>query len=190
MTHLSEETLNEYLDDVLSLSARAQADGHLAACLDCRAELEARRGLFAALESLPDVALNRDLSAGVMTALENRAGIPPVVRLAVLVQALAVIAILVLAWPLVDVAVLRLPSLLDLPSTPDLLGWFALQRAAWMQIFTQLGSLPSFGSSFSLDLDPPAILITLTVVSASLLWLVGNGLLLRPRAGSYKRRNS
>jgi hypothetical protein len=58
---------------------------------------------------------------------------------------------------------------------------------SWLAAFT----LPDFTKSFSLHLDPPALLLTLTLVSACLLWLVGNGLLLvLPRTASLKRRHS
>ncbi len=188
MTHLSEETLNEYLDGALSSSMRAEADGHLAACPVCHARLEALRGLFAELDALPEAALERDLSPVVMAAITAR--VPRVVRLAALVQALAAVAMLALAWPQLNLSALAPSTQLDLPSTLDLAEWFVLQWTVWMQALTRLNVSSAFSTSFSLNLDPPALLLTLTIVSACLLWLVGNGLLLRPRAGSYKRRNS
>src|SRR5690349_22220113 len=184
MTHLSEETLNEYLDGALPSSMRAEAESHLAACPACRARVEALRSLFAELDALPEAVLERDLSPAVMAALT--AHVPRVVRLAALAQGLAAVAMLALAWPLLDFSALAPSTQLILPSTTELAGWFVLQWTAWMQTLTQFSVSSAFSTSFSLDLDPPALLLTLTIVSACLLWLVGNGLLLRPRAGSYK----
>jgi len=185
MTHLSDETLNEYLDGTLASPERDAADGHLAGCVDCRARLGELNGLFAALADLPDVALERDISEAVRAALKGRVVVPRGMRLALLAQGLALPVILALAWPLlkVETALAGFSAPLSLPSfsAADLAGRFAALAAF---------SLPAFKLSFSLGLDPPAIWITLTLVSAGLLWLVGNALLLRPRAGFKQRRHS
>lgn len=191
MIHLSEETLNEYLDGVLPPAALAATGAHLQGCPACRAQLEQLRGLFAALESLPEAPLERDLAAAVVTALAARAPLSRGVRLALVVQALGALAVIVLAWPLLNLETVASGAALAWgPALAQLPGWFALQWASGMQAVLQFASLPSLGAPFSLDLDPPAVLIALTLLSASLLWLVGNGLLLRPQAGSYKRRHS
>jgi len=194
MNHLTEETLNEYLDGELAPAARAAADGHLSACADCWARLEALRGLFVELEDLPDARLARDLATAVVAALEKRSSVPGAVRVVVILQVLAAAAILALAWP-----VLQLEQALSglsvafnpvFPAPSELTRRVVQQWAFWGRSLAQLGRPPAFAAPFSIHLDPPAILITLTLVSACLLWLVGNGLLLRPRAGSYKRRHS
>lgn len=189
MTHLTEEILNEYLDNALAPPARAAADAHLANCDDCMAELESLRSLFAKIESLPEATLERDLSTAVLARLGgNRVSVPRAVRWALVAQALAVVIVLGLAWPLFDLAALKLPVVsLNLPSTAQLIGLWS----AWMRNLSQTSLLPSIPSWPSLHLDPPALLLTLTLVSACLLWLVGNGLLLLlPRAASLKRRHS
>jgi predicted anti-sigma-YlaC factor YlaD len=188
MSHLSEETLNEYLDNALAPSAHAAADAHLAACAACMAELKTLRSLFAAIESLPEAALERDISAAVVARLGQRAGVPRVIRWALAGQALAVAVILLLAWPLFDLSAMDLPILLDLPSLTQLLSVWAAQQDAWVRAIGQINVLPSF----SLPIDPSsATLLVLMLVSACLLWLVGNGLLLLlPRSASLKRRNS
>ncbi|MDY7077152.1 MAG: zf-HC2 domain-containing protein [Chloroflexota bacterium] len=50
--HLSEETLNMYLDGELSAGERECVAVHLAVCDECRAEVTALQGLFTALEKL------------------------------------------------------------------------------------------------------------------------------------------
>ena len=188
MTDIIEETLNEYLDNALAPSARADVDAHIAVCVACAAELASLRSLFAAIESLPEVPLQRDLTfdvlAGIPSVRASASSLPRVVRWALLLQALVVVVSLALAWPLLDLSDLQVPI-----APPD---WSALARfmdswRSWLAAF----ALPDFTKSFSLHLDPPALLLTLTLVSACLLWLVGNGLLLvLPRTASLKRRHS
>lgn len=174
MPHLSEETLHEYLDDALAPAIRADVDAHLATCADCTAELAELRGLFAAIESLPLVALERDLMPAVLTQIGvAKVGVPGVVRWALAVQVLAVAVSVGLIAALVDFSALKLPTVSltwpTLPSLPD---------------FSRIFSF----ASFSLHLDPPVLLLALTLICASLLWLVGNGLLLLPRNAALKRR--
>ena len=188
MAHITVETLNEYLDNALTPSARADVDAHLALCANCTAEVSALRNLFAAIESLPEAPLQRDLTssvlAGVPAVRASASSLPRPVRWALLAQALVVIVSLALVWPLLDLSTLQMPIVL-----PD---WSALTQfvgswSSWLRAFT----LSDFTNISSLHLDPPALLLTLTLVSACLLWLVGNGLLLvLPRTASLKRRHS
>jgi anti-sigma factor RsiW len=53
--HLTDEQLNEYLDN--ETTERAQIETHLASCADCAARLIALQVLFAEIESLPEVEL-------------------------------------------------------------------------------------------------------------------------------------
>ena len=66
MNHLSNETLNLYLDDALDSRERAAADAHLAMCEACQAELSTLRRLFATIEVLPLDPLPADLTARVL----------------------------------------------------------------------------------------------------------------------------
>ncbi len=196
MTHLSEETLNEYLDNALAPSARAAADAHLAACPACMAELESLRSLFAQIEALPEATLQRDLSTAVVARLggSSRVSVPRAVRWALVAQALAVVAILGLAWPLFDMAALNLFAPLELPSLTQLVDswntWVSAFGQASIERIRNVDLLASF-PSLSLQFAPSTTLLMLTLISACLLWLVGNGLfLLLPRAASLKRRHS
>jgi hypothetical protein len=177
MTHLTEQTINEYLDNALAPSTRADVDAHLAVCDDCRSELDAMRSLFAEIESLPVVALERDLAPAVVAQIGVKVSMPRPLGWALAVQGMVAVIILAALWPVLDLSTLQLPIVSltwpSLPTLPDFSRIFA--------------TVPSF----SLQLDPPALLLTLTIVSACLLWLVGNGLLLvLPHSASLKRRNS
>ena len=108
--HLNDETLNEYADEALAPAARAQAEAHLAGCRACSARLASLRTLFAHLEALPDMALDRDLAPAVTQAV-RRTRMPrrapkveprhPLYRLIFPLQALAALVLLAFAWPLV-----------------------------------------------------------------------------------------
>ena len=62
--HLTEEELNEYLDN--EIQDRARAELHLSSCDECAARLATLQALFTEIESLPELALTRDLAAPVM----------------------------------------------------------------------------------------------------------------------------
>ena len=53
--HLSDEILNEWLDEAVEPSARAAVEAHLAGCQDCAARLDTLRSLFVRLDTLPDL---------------------------------------------------------------------------------------------------------------------------------------
>ena len=65
--HISDVQLNEYLDN--EIPDRAQIELHLKSCEDCTARLTALLRLFDEVESLPELALSRDLAAHFTRAL-------------------------------------------------------------------------------------------------------------------------
>lgn len=97
-THVSEATLNMYLDGELSAEERDRVEAHLAICTECRSELLALRALFSALDDLrlaPAPAPN--LGPGVLDRIRPRRGITRVVPwLIPTLQAAA--ALVLLAW--------------------------------------------------------------------------------------------
>jgi anti-sigma factor RsiW len=62
----------EYLTGELSESARGQLEKHAGGCVRCRAELEAYSRLIQGLESLPEKAPPRDLTASILRAVFHR----------------------------------------------------------------------------------------------------------------------
>lgn len=180
MSHLTDDTLNEYLDNALALSARADVDSHLAVCAACTAALESLRALFVEIESLPEAALQRDLAPAVVARLPVRVAMSRPVRWALAAQALTALALLAALLPFVDFSLLKLPTL-----SPD---WFILP--ALPTLSDLLAQFTVTLPSLSLPINPPALLLVLLLASAGLLWVVGNGLLLLlPRVASLKRRS-
>ena len=66
MNHLSCEILNALLDEQLAPSARDDAQAHLAACAECRAELAALERVATALASVTPEPLPADLAPQVL----------------------------------------------------------------------------------------------------------------------------
>ncbi len=198
MIHLDDSTTNEYLDSALPPSRRAEVDSHLAACAECAARLASLRALFITLDSLPDLPLERDLSAHVITAiirnsaLQARPAQPaltPALRLAFAFQAAIVLIALAAAIPFATqsiptdaftqltaqatIAVFNLQSLITTQWTAPIESLRALSHPL-TTLTTELPGLPMFS-------------LTLCLAAVTVLWLVGNGVLLRPTSRVERR---
>jgi anti-sigma factor RsiW len=199
--HLSDETLNEYLDEALATADHAAAEAHLAGCPACGARLGALRVLFAGLEALPEAALADDLAPAVVQAVRRTQAAPEPMRwpwlpLVFAAQALAAVAALAVAWPNFAPRAANLPNL-ALPAVGwlnDLLG--TLQGAfnalsAPAAVLDRLQrSLPSnwFGQvTAAAGLVPLQALLAVAAV-AGLVWLLTNVWLLQHRPGRPNRR--
>ena len=202
-THLSDDALNEYLDQALPPGAMTRAQSHLAACAACTKRLDALRALFADLETLPEVALARDLSPTVVRALNRPSPTPlrptveprhPLYRLLFPLQALVAVVLLALTWPLVASRAgdLSVPAL---SFVSDLLA--AVQAAASFtngagQLWAELQSGLTAGWSLFQSSTPLAVPVQLLLAVAAgtgLLWLVTNLYLLQPQRGGSLRRS-
>jgi predicted anti-sigma-YlaC factor YlaD len=176
MTHLSDETLNEYLDKALAPADHSEAESHLAACPACDARLVELRSLFVKLESLPERSPALDLVPRVLSHLSESA-LPRPVRWLTVAQALAAIIAMVVAWPLVA-SVFPIEIIPPLPSVNELLASLVL----W---FTTVGAFqfPTFSFDIPLfSIGIPSATLILAMLGMSFLWLLSNGLLLIPRS--------
>ncbi len=195
MIHLDEASLNEYLDSALEPARRADVDSHLAACPTCADRLAQLRGLFTSLDALPreGARLERDLVSPVLALIQKRAPHPrrappalkPIIRLVFGLQALFAILALAIAIPFAA-PVISPATLISTPQLPT----FNLQplisnpstmlRTGLQPLISNLQSLfPEKLSILSLP-DLPMFEITLCLAAVTLLWLIGNGILLRP----------
>jgi len=184
--HLSEETLNRYLDGELSSGERERVVEHAAACEACRAEMLALQALFVALEELTPVQAP-NLSPDVLAQIWPRRRVAGVgAWLVPLLQ--GAIASLLLAWgwarlmgywTLVGDA-LPLQSLQE--SWSGTIAWLAAQGAALLDWpTTAWNTLQGWfprpaglgGSRFTL-----VQLASLGIVLLAF-WLIGNAVLLR-----------
>ncbi len=172
--HLTDEQLNEYLDN--ESKDRAQVQSHLSSCADCAARLAVLQVLFDEIESLPEVALSRDLAAPVIRRVSGRASLPRSLRLTVTLQFAAAMVALVFAAPFVVQLLSPYLSDLQAPSLVDLFLQVQSQWTAWLDLLSQF-QLPSVPEIPVFELS--SLFIMLIVVGVSVLWLLGNGLLLR-----------
>jgi len=169
MNHLTDETLNEYLDN--ELASCAEAELHLSQCADCAARLTALETLFTEIESLPELTLSHSLSAP-FTRRDVGFAIPNWLKLTATLQAALALVILVIAAPFIT-------NLLPAIQTPSFADMFLQLQSQWL---TQFDHLSSFHFPSIPQISVPEIsslMLMLILASVSFLWLVGNGLLLR-----------
>ncbi len=173
--HLTEDQLNEYLDN--EIADRAQIESHLSSCEECAARLAILRNLFAEIESLPDVAVSRDL--GSPFKQQSSLPVPQLpgwLTLTATLQAALAAIVLVSAAPLVMQLITPYVSSVQIPSFADVLMQLQSQWTAWLDLFSQLQIL-AVPEIPVIELSSMAIVLTL--VGVSTLWIIGNGLLLR-----------
>lgn len=176
MIHLSDETLNEYLDNVLAAADLSEAESHFAVCPECAGRLSELSILFAELDLLPEQTLEIDLVPRVLSRLPESV-LPRSVRWLAAAQMLAAIIAVVIAWPLVA-AVFPAGIIPPLPSLNESLVSLSLwiSTVGTFQIPTLLFDVPSF------SLGIPSTTLVIAVLGMLFLWLLSNGLLLIPRS--------
>jgi len=169
MNHLTDEALNEYLDN--ELPNRAEAELHLSQCADCAARLTALQTLFDEIESLPELALSKHLAAP-FTRRDAGFALPTWLKLTATLQAALALVILVIAAPFVT-------NMLPAIQAPSMSDMFLQLQSQWMAWLDRLSSFhfPSLPSIAMPDIS--SIMLMLILAGVSFLWLIGNGLLLR-----------
>ena len=172
--HLTEEELNEYLDN--EIQDRKRVELHLSECEECAARLSKLQILFTEIESLPELALTRNLAVPVTRDLNQRVPLTHSLGLVVTLQATLALLAIILAAPFVIEFVSPYLTNLTTPSFTDLLIQIQSQWMDWLVMLSNF-RLPPSPQIPAIDLS--SLVITLTLVAVSVLWLVGNGLLLR-----------
>ncbi len=196
--HLSDETLNEYLDGILSSQEMARADDHLSGCETCARRLSQSAELFAALDGLPEIPLQKNLAPRIVETLRSRAAagqrhsrkLTWRLGLALAAEAAGSVALLTFFLPqaLSGLAPAALPGLTN--SIASVLEEAAVFYSALVATPDPLGleALVSSVSGPSIPWASVSSLITL-LAAATLVWLLGNGILLRRGPLSENRRN-
>ena len=168
--HLTEEELNEYLDN--EIQDRAPIELHLSSCAECAARLATLQALFAEIESLPELELTRSIAARFTSGPSLPAQLPRWLTLTAILQAMLALVAIILAAPVV----MDLLPVIQTPSLTDIFVQIQSQWTAWLGILSnfQLPSVPEIPVfEFS------SLILALILVGVSMLWLIGNGLLLR-----------
>lgn len=168
--HLTDEQLNEYLDN--ASTERAFIEMHLDSCDECAARLSALQALFADLDSLPEVTLSRDIAARFRPRPSLPAQLPRWLTLTATLQAAAALVALIIAIPFFSI---MLPQV----EMPSFTTWLFEIQSLWTSWLDTLSTfqLPTFQPSNIPTLEMSTLFIALAIVS--IFWIFGNGLLLR-----------
>jgi len=178
--HPTEAELQAYLDGELNAPSQAMVANHVGGCLDCTRRLEQLGSLFALIESMPELALGKDLSEEVLRALPTELKRLPLLAM---LEAAAAVAL----------AALGLPWLVSSGLGGDLgqalQGWGSSWLGELDRLMVSLATLATGLRQGLQSLATPGVLPGLPSIqasqlwllggSAALLWAVGNGLLLR-----------
>ena len=172
--HISDVQLNEYLDH--ETDDRAQIELHLSSCADCAARLSTLQALFDEIESLPELSVAPGFAARFMPIRSEPVQLPRSLTLTVILQAALAVLASIVAAPFVTKFVSSYAPSLSVPSLADVFLQLQSQWRTWLDMlsqfqFTSIPQLPSIELS--------SLMLMFTLVGASLLWLIGNGLLLR-----------
>jgi hypothetical protein len=168
--HLTDAQLNEYLDEVTT--ERAVIESHLDSCDECAARLSTLQNLFAELDSLPELELTRNLATRFTPRPSLPAQLPKFLTLTAFLQAAVALVALIIAIPFVSAL---LPQI-EPPSFTKLFFQIQSQWTAWLDQLSTL-ALPTFQPINLPTFEMSSLLFTLAGVSV--LWILGNGLLLR-----------
>ena len=168
--HLTDDQLNEYLDE--ATNERAQIEAHLSSCSECAARLSTLQNLFTELDFLPELALTKSLAAPFTLRPSLPAQLPKFLTLTASLQAAVALVALIIAIPFVSAL---LPQI-EPPSFTKLFFQIQSQWTVWLDQLSTL-TLPTFQPINLPTFEMSSLLFTLAGVSV--LWILGNGLLLR-----------
>ena len=169
--HLTDDQLNEYLDH--ETTERTQIETHLVSCDECAARLTALKTLFAEIEALPELELTHSVAARFTpTPSLPVPQLPTWLTLTATLQAALALVAAILAAPFIT----KLMPVVHTPSLTEIFLQLQTQWTAWLDTLStfRLPTLPQLPV-----LELPSLFLALTLAGVSMLWLVGNGLLLR-----------
>ena len=172
--HLTDVQLNEYLDN--ESQEQAQIETHLSSCDECAARLTALQALFTEIESLPELALSKSLAAPFTRQSNLPAQLPRWLTLTASLQAALALIAIIIAAPFVLQFISPYLTAAQSPSFTDLLVQIESQWIAWLDALSQV-QIPTLPEIPVIEVS--SFVITLTLAGIFMLWLVGNGLLLR-----------
>lgn len=172
--HLTDQQLNEYLDN--EIANRPPVESHLYSCVDCATRLAALQALFVEIESLPEIDLSQNLAIPIARKGSGHTSLPRSLRLTVTLQAVTAIAAIIFAAPFVTQFISPYVSSLQAPPFGDILLKMQTQWVTWLNMLTQF-HLPALPEIPVIEVSSLSVMIT--VAGVFILWLIGNGLLLR-----------
>ena len=167
--HLTDDQLNEYLDE--AITERAFIESHLDSCHECTARLSTLQNLFTELDSLPELELTKSLAAPFTLRPSLPAQLPKFLTLTAILQTAFAIIAAVIAVPF-------MASLFPVIEMPSFTTIFANLQSQWVFLLDQLSTFHFQPVTFNLPVYEMSSLL-FTLAAMSILWILGNGLLLR-----------
>ncbi len=187
--HIQEIQYHDYLDNDLNKDAQLVFEQHVAECQACRQELAELRQLFTAIESVPEFNLRIDLSSSILDAIDKQAGLSRNWKLATAIQFGLASILIIISWPLLSTYY----SLYEFPMINTDYGTaltgLSIQINGYIIVLS--GSINNLIESMSISssqilLGDIGVFVWPTAVAATLLWLIGNGVLLRNNPAEIK----
>ncbi len=174
--HIADDLLFEFLDQALSPKNFTEINTHLEICPTCQKRLVELRTMFVALEDLPDVDLQRDLSPTILETIKNKPMFSVIWWWSLILQAILALGLIAIIAPSIEF----LENGKNVFAT--ILAYFSNWLQQGMALFDNLqqfvGQLSSVRMPLSINLPTQNILLLLIFVSIT--WIVGNSILLRP----------
>ncbi|HCK66045.1 MAG TPA: hypothetical protein DHW49_07245 [Anaerolineae bacterium] len=168
--HLTDEQLNEYVDN--ETNEREQIELHLHSCDECNARFSDLQNLFLELDSLPDLQLTRDLSTRFVSTGQLIQQPPRWLTLTVFAQAALALIALIISIPVITTYIPQIDT--NSLMTP----LFEIQSLwnTWLDSLStlQLPTIPEFPIPI---IEMSSLLLAFAGIFV--LWILGNGLLLR-----------
>jgi len=189
--HPSDELLNEYFDNLLRSDQREVVAYHLTDCKECTLRVEALILLYNDLKNLPEIELTRDLTGVVLRSIRPSLAMPRRWGWAVMTQfSLAGLLLLVSLPVILRSEAMQGVNFFDmqfLDAFDEILAAFFNQGFVFLNRFSNLFS--EIFQAFQ-QTDLPFSIVTLgpVVLATGVLWLVGNGLLLRNQLSESKKK--
>jgi len=164
MNHLTDELLNEYLDN--EIADRAMIESHLAACPDCAARLSSLESLFAELESLPEVTLTRPLASPFIKTYS----LPRWLTWTAALQSAIALTAVIIAVPFA----INLLPVIEPSSLLVFISGIQSQWTAALDVLSQV-RIPVVPEIHPAEFSS----LMIALAGVSILWLLGNGVLLK-----------
>lgn len=181
MNHVSEETLNLYLDEQLDPAECAQVEQHLASCAICQAEFAQLQQLFEVLQELQAEPITIDLRDAVINTITPAPWSRSSIGL-LLLQILLSLGLILWLGPQLGQWLFNGLATLPQPELNQILAELIAQRSAQLSALQQLWS--TLLNAHWWPVSPLTPLQTgVSLAMATLGWLLANRSLLRQSAG-------
>ncbi|MBI9042850.1 MAG: hypothetical protein JEZ06_00100 [Anaerolineaceae bacterium] len=181
--HPSEDIIYTYLDGFLDESNRIIFESHLKNCMVCQSKVEELQSLFNTLDSFPEFSLQRDLSIEVLSTIQSKNSMNKSLKWGSIIQVFITLFVMTAVAPKLAAISWLTQIKLSVSQVKHLLigqltEWFfeIINQAISIQGFF-LQSWSQMTETRSININSG--LVIPLILSASLLWLLGNSLILR-----------